>query len=63
MILRKGLLTIVIQLFQLVAVVGTTILVTRVTGAHGRGIYALVVTLATLAAMITAFGISWASIH
>ena len=63
MILRKGLLTIVIQLFQLVAVVGTTILVTRVTGAHGRGIYALVVTLATVAAMITALGISWASIH
>jgi O-antigen/teichoic acid export membrane protein len=63
MILRKGLLTILIQLFQLVALVGTTVLVTRVTGAHGRGIYALVYSLATLAAMVTALGISWAGIY
>ncbi len=63
MILRKGVLTVLIQLFQLAAVIGTTILVTRVTGAHGRGIYALVSSLATLAAMITALGISWAGIY
>jgi stage V sporulation protein B len=63
MILRKGLLTTLIQLFQLVAVVGSTILVTRVTGAHGRGVYTLVVSWANLAAMITALGISWAGIY
>jgi len=63
MILRKGLLTIVIQLFQFVAVVGSTILVTRVTGAQGRGVYALVSSVATLAAMVTALGISWAGIY
>jgi O-antigen/teichoic acid export membrane protein len=63
MILRKGFLTIVIQLFQFVAVVGTTILVSRVTGAQGRGIYALMSSLATLASMITALGISWAAIY
>lgn len=63
MILRRGLLTILIQLFQLVALVGTTVLVTRVTGAHGRGVYALVYSLSTLAAMVTALGISWAGIY
>src|SRR6266705_6939544 len=63
MILRKGVLTVLIQLFQLAAIIGTTILVTRVTGAHGRGIYALVSSLSTLAAMITALGISWAGIY
>jgi len=63
MILRKGLLTMVIQLFQLAAIVAITILVTRVTGAHGRGVYTLVYALANLAAMITALGISWAGIY
>jgi Membrane protein involved in the export of O-antigen and teichoic acid len=63
MILRKGLLTILIQLFQLVSLVGITILVTRVTGAHGRGVYTLVSSVAILAAIITALGISWAGIY
>lgn len=63
MILRKGLLTILIQLFQLVSLVGITVLVTRVTGAHGRGIYTLASSLAALAAMITQLGISWAGIY
>jgi O-antigen/teichoic acid export membrane protein len=63
MILRKGLLTTLIQLVQLVALIGTTILVTRVTGAHGRGIYTLASSVATLASMITALGISWAGIY
>ncbi len=63
MILRKGLLTTLIQLFQLLALVVTTILVTRVTGAHGRGIYTLVYSWASLTAVITALGISWAGIY
>jgi stage V sporulation protein B len=63
MILRRGLLTILIQLFQLASIVAITILVTRVTGAHGRGVYTLVYALANLAAMITALGISWAGIY
>jgi O-antigen/teichoic acid export membrane protein len=63
MILRKGLFTIVIQLFQLASIVAITVLVTRVTGAHGRGVYTLVYALANLAAMITALGISWAGIY
>ena len=63
MILRKGLLTTLIQFVQLVALIGTTILVTRVTGAHGRGVYTLVSSVAILASMITALGISWAGIY
>ena len=63
MILRRSIFTVLIQFFQLVALVGITILVTRVTGAHGRGIYTLVGSVAILAAMITALGISWAGIY
>ena len=63
MILRRGLLTNLIQSIQLVALVGIIILVTRVTGAHGRGVYTLVSSVAILAAMITALGISWAGIY
>jgi len=63
MILRKGLLTTLIQLVQMMALIGTTILVTRVTGAHGRGIYTLASSVAMLASMITALGISWAGIY
>ena len=63
MILRKSILTILVQVFQLFTLVAITILVTRVTGAHGRGIYALVVSVAGLSAMVTGFGISWAGIY
>ena len=61
--IRKGVLVNVIQLVQVAALVGITILVTRVTGAHGRGIYTLTSSIALLAAMITALGISWAGIY
>ena len=61
--IRKGVLVNVIQLVQVAALVGITILVTRVTGAHGRGIYTLASSVAILAAMVTALGISWAAIY
>jgi O-antigen/teichoic acid export membrane protein len=60
---RKGVLVNLIQLVQVAALVGITILVTRVTGAHGRGIYTLASSVAILAATITALGISWAAIY
>jgi len=63
MILRKSILTILVQVFQLATLVAITILVTRVTGAHGRGVYTLVVSVAGLSAMVTGFGISWAGIY
>lgn len=61
--IRKGILINLIQLVQVVALVAITILVTRVTGAHGRGVYTLAGSVAILAAMITALGISWAAIY
>ena len=61
--IRKGVLVNLIQLVQVAALVGITILVTRVTGAHGRGIYTLASSVAILAATITALGISWAGIY
>src|SRR5450756_635330 len=63
MILRKSIFTILIQVVQLITLVAVTILVTRVTGAHGRGIYTLVVSVATLSAYVTGLGISWAGIY
>ena len=63
MILRKSIFTVLIQVLQLVTLVGITILVTRATGAHGRGIYTLVVSVAGLSAMVTGLGISWAGIY
>src|SRR5437879_5130931 len=61
--IRKGVLVNLIQLVQVAALVGITILVARVTGAHGRGIYTLASSVAILAATITALGISWAGIY
>jgi O-antigen/teichoic acid export membrane protein len=61
--IRKGILVNVIQVVQVAALVGITILVTRVTGAQGRGVYTLASSVAILAAMITALGISWAGIY
>jgi O-antigen/teichoic acid export membrane protein len=61
--IRKGVLVNLIQLFQVAALVGITILVTRVTGAHGRGIYTLAGSVAMLAALVTTLGISWAGIY
>ena len=61
--IRKGVLVNLIQLVKVAALVGITILVTRVTGAHGRGIYTLASSVAILAATITALGISWAGIY
>jgi len=63
MILRRGVFTVLIQLIQVVSLSGITILVTRVTGAHGRGVYALVSLVAILASMVASLGVSWASIY
>jgi len=63
MIVRKSILTILVQVFQLATLVAITILVARVTGAHGRGVYTLIVSVAGLSAMVTGFGISWAGIY
>src|ERR1044072_5962420 len=63
MILRRGVFTVVIQLVQIAPLAAITILVTRVTGAHGRGVYALVSSVAIIASMLASLGISWAAIY
>ncbi len=63
MILRRSILTVLVQVFQLITLVAITILVTRATGAYGRGIYTLAASVAGLSAFVTGLGISWAAIY
>jgi O-antigen/teichoic acid export membrane protein len=63
MILRRSIFTVLIQVFQLITLVAITILVTRATGANGRGIYTLATSVAGLSAFVTGLGISWAGIY
>lgn len=63
MILRRGIFTLVLQVCQIAATAGIIIVVTRVTGAEGRGIYSLMGTLASMATAISAVGVSWAGIY
>jgi stage V sporulation protein B len=63
MILRRSVLTFVLQVCQLAALVGVNVIVTRVTGPTGKGIFTLMSLLVTLGTAITALGISWAAIY
>jgi O-antigen/teichoic acid export membrane protein len=63
MILRRSIFTVLIQVFQLITLVAITILVTRVTGAQGRGIYTLAASVASLSSFVAGLGISWAGIY
>lgn len=63
MILRRSILTVLIQVLQLITLVAITILVTRATGAQGRGIYTLATSVAGLSAFVAGLGISWAAIY
>ena len=63
MILRRGILTVLVQFVQIAALAAITILVTRVTGAHGRGVYTLASSVAIIASTLCALGISWASVY
>ena len=63
MIARRSVLTFVFQVCQVAAVVGVNIIVTRITGATGKGIFTLMSLLVTLGTAFTSLGISWASIY
>jgi O-antigen/teichoic acid export membrane protein len=63
MILRRSIFTVLIQVFQLITLVAITILVTRATGAQGRGIYTLAASVASLSSFVAGLGISWAGIY
>jgi stage V sporulation protein B len=63
LIVRRSALTFGVQLLQLAATVAVTILVTRVTGAQGKGMYTLVALVVSLSTLACGLGISWASIY
>ena len=63
MIARRGVLTFVVQVTQVAALVGVNVIVTRVTGASGKGIFTLMSLLVTLGTAVTALGINWAAIY
>ncbi len=60
---RRSVLTLVLQVCQLAVLVGVNVLVTRVTGATGKGIFTLMSLLVTVGTAITALGISWAATY
>jgi O-antigen/teichoic acid export membrane protein len=51
------------QMLQLAAATAVSIVVTRATGATGKGIYTLMGTVLTLTTLATGLGISWAGIY
>jgi O-antigen/teichoic acid export membrane protein len=63
MIVRRSAATFALQLAQLTGLAATTILVTRVTGASGKGAYTLVATVLSMATLATGFGVSWAGVY
>ena len=63
MMVRRSALTFVLQVGQLLVLVGVNVLVTRVTGPTGKGIFTLMSLLVTVGTAITALGISWAATY
>src|SRR5436309_15647118 len=63
MIVRRSFLTFVLQVSQVAALVGVNVVVTRTTGATGKGIFTLMSLLVTLGTAVTTLGISWAAIY
>lgn len=63
MIFRRSALTLAVQLGQLAATVAITILVTRITGAAGKGEYTLVALFVSICTLVCGLGISWAAIY
>ncbi|HEY8815301.1 MAG TPA: oligosaccharide flippase family protein [Candidatus Dormibacteraeota bacterium] len=60
---RRGTLTFVLQITQLAALVGINVVVTRATGASGKGIFTLMSLLVTMGTAITALGLGWAATY
>src|SRR5256885_16752348 len=56
-------LTFSIRILTYVLTAATGIVVARALGAHGRGVYALVVTIAYLFPSISSLGVSWAGVY
>ncbi|HXC78506.1 MAG TPA: oligosaccharide flippase family protein [Candidatus Acidoferrum sp.] len=60
---RRSSLTFVLQITQVAALVGMNIVVTRATGASGKGIFTLMSLMVTMGTAITALGIGWAAAY
>jgi O-antigen/teichoic acid export membrane protein len=63
LIVRRSAVTFGVQLLQLAGTVAVTILVTRVTGVQGKGMYTLVALVVSLSTLACGLGLSWASIY
>jgi stage V sporulation protein B len=63
LIVRRSAYTFGVQILGLAATIALTILVTRVTGAQGKGLYTLVALVVSLVTLASSLGIAWASIH
>lgn len=63
MIARRSFFTFILQVSQVAALVGVNVVVTRVTGVSGKGVFTLMSLLVTMGTAITALGISWAAIY
>jgi O-antigen/teichoic acid export membrane protein len=60
---RKGVLTFGLQVGQVAVLVGLNVLITRVTGASGKGVFTLMSLLVTLSASMMSLGVNWAAIY
>lgn len=60
---RRSSLTFVLQITQVAALVGVNVVVTRATGASGKGIFTLMSLLVTMGTAITALGLGWAAAY
>lgn len=60
---RRSTLTFVFQITQVAALVGVNVVVTRATGASGKGIFTLMSLLVTMGTAVTALGLGWAAAY
>jgi len=60
---RKSVLTFILQVAQVAVLVAVNILVTRITGASGKGVFTLMSLLVTLTGSMLSLGVNWAAIY
>jgi stage V sporulation protein B len=60
---RRSALTFVLQVAQVAVLVAVNILVTRITGASGKGVFTLMSLLVTLTGSMLSLGVNWAAIY
>lgn len=63
MLARRSVFTFALQVAQVAVLVAVNILITRITGASGKGVFALMSLLVTLTGSMLSLGINWAAIY